>query len=88
MLAITARQVTAICKGVAKVGFVAEVKIGDVFIHLMPAEIAQAQGEELDPDNPGPLKPSNNTESGGAGRRKGSLRVTFRSPRYSPFVSE
>lgn len=51
-LALTARQVTAICKGAAKAGFVAEVKIGDVFVRLMPAGMAQKQGIGFDPDNP------------------------------------
>ncbi|CAI2932455.1 hypothetical protein [Aminobacter niigataensis] len=51
-LALSARQVTAICKGAAKAGFVAEVKIGDIFVRLMPAEMAQAQGVGFDPDNP------------------------------------
>lgn len=35
-LALTARQVTAICKGAAKAGFVAEVQIGDVTVRLVP----------------------------------------------------
>lgn len=51
-LALTARQVTAICKGAAKAGFVAEVKIGDVFVRLMPGEMANAQGVGFDPDKP------------------------------------
>lgn len=51
-LALTVRQVTAICKGAAKAGFVAEVKIGDVFVRLMPAGMAQTQGVGFDPDNP------------------------------------
>ena len=35
-LAIPARQVTALCKGAAKAGYVAEVKIGDVVVRLIP----------------------------------------------------
>lgn len=41
-LALPARQVTALCKGAAKAGFVAEVKIGDTVIRLVPGENAQA----------------------------------------------
>lgn len=33
---LPSRQVTAICRGAAKAGFVAEVKIGDVVIRLIP----------------------------------------------------
>ena len=44
-LAITARQVTALCKGAAKAGFVAEVKIGDVLVRLVPANDAQEKPE-------------------------------------------
>lgn len=40
-LALPARQVTALCKGAAKAGYVAEVKIGDVVIRLVPAVLAQ-----------------------------------------------
>ena len=36
-LILPARQVTAICKGAAKAGFIAEVKIGDVVVRLIPA---------------------------------------------------
>jgi hypothetical protein len=39
-LALPARQVAALCKGAAKAGFVAEVKIGDVVIRLVPKENA------------------------------------------------
>lgn len=35
-LSLPSRQVTAICKGAAKAGFVAEVKIGDVVVRLIP----------------------------------------------------
>ncbi|MFI0844471.1 hypothetical protein [Mesorhizobium sp. IMUNJ 23232] len=35
-LDISARQVTAICKGAAKAGFVAEIKIGEVVVRLVP----------------------------------------------------
>ena len=40
-LALPARQVTALCKGAAKAGYVAEVKIGDVVIRLVPAANSQ-----------------------------------------------
>lgn len=42
-LDLRSRQVTAICRGAAKAGFVAVVKIGDTVIHLMPREDAQAE---------------------------------------------
>lgn len=41
-LAISARQVTAICKGAAKAGFVAEVIIGGVTVRLVPGGASQA----------------------------------------------
>ena len=40
-LAIPQRQVTAICKGAAKAGFVAEVKIGEVVVRLIPEDQAK-----------------------------------------------
>lgn len=40
-LALDQKQVTALCKGAAKAGCVAEVKIGDVVIRLIPIEKAQ-----------------------------------------------
>jgi hypothetical protein len=43
-LALPARQVTALCKGAAKAGFIPEVKIGDVVIRLIPEENAQPKG--------------------------------------------
>jgi hypothetical protein len=45
LLALRQRQVTAICKGAAKAGFVAEVKIGDVVVRLIPANDAQGKPE-------------------------------------------
>ena len=44
-LALKQKQVTALCKGAAKAGFVAEVKIGDVVVRLIPIESAQAKPE-------------------------------------------
>ncbi|MGO4449054.1 hypothetical protein AB4Y96_09015 [Phyllobacterium sp. TAF24] len=35
---LPSRQVTALCKGAAKAGFVAEVKIGDVIVRLVPED--------------------------------------------------
>lgn len=40
-LAIPQRQVTAICRGAAKAGFVAEVKIGEVVVRLIPEDQAK-----------------------------------------------
>lgn len=37
-LDITARQVTAICEGAKKAGCIAEIKIGNAFIRLVPEE--------------------------------------------------
>lgn len=42
-LKITERQVTALCNGAAKAGFIAEVKIGDVVVRLIPEDHAQPQ---------------------------------------------
>lgn len=42
-LPLPARQVTALCKGAAKAGYIAEVKIGDVVIRLIPAANSQEQ---------------------------------------------
>lgn len=40
-LALPERQVTALCRGAAKAGHIAEVKIGDVVIRLVPKDDAQ-----------------------------------------------
>ncbi|MCA0276316.1 MAG: hypothetical protein LCH86_09945 [Proteobacteria bacterium] len=37
-LAIKQKQVTAICKGAAKAGYIPVVKIGDVVVQLVPAD--------------------------------------------------
>lgn len=37
------KQVTALCKGAAAAGCIAEVKIGDVFIRLIPIDHAQPE---------------------------------------------
>lgn len=42
-LALPARQVTALCKGAAKAGYIPEVKIGDVVIRLIPKADAQPE---------------------------------------------
>lgn len=46
-LPLPARQVTALCKGAAKAGYIAEVKIGDVVIRLVPAANSQ-EPEKVD----------------------------------------
>lgn len=40
-IALPSRQVTAICRGAAKAGFVAEVKIGNIVVRLIPEGHAQ-----------------------------------------------
>lgn len=40
-LDIPARQVTALCKGAAKAGYVPVVKVGNAFVHLLPADSIQ-----------------------------------------------
>ena len=50
-LALPARQVTALCKGAAKAGCIAEVRIGDVVVRLVPEHHAQKvleQDEEIE----------------------------------------
>jgi hypothetical protein len=42
-LPLKQRQVTALAKGAAAAGCIAEVKIGDVVIRLVPKDSAQAQ---------------------------------------------
>jgi len=53
-LKITERQVTALCNGAAKAGFIAEVKIGDVVVRLIPEDHAQAP-RKLDENKSGYL---------------------------------
>ena len=48
-LALKQKQVTAICKGAAKAGFVAEVKIGDVVVRLIPEDRAQEEHRQAQP---------------------------------------
>ena len=50
-LALKQKQVTAICRGAAKAGFVAEVKIGDVVVRLIPANDPQAKPDVDDPES-------------------------------------
>jgi hypothetical protein len=40
-LALTERQITVLCRGAAKAGHIAEVKIGEVVIRLVPAANSQ-----------------------------------------------
>lgn len=42
-LGIKQKQVTALCKGAAAAGCIAEVKIGDVFVRLIPNGLAQPE---------------------------------------------
>lgn len=42
-LALTERQITVLCRGAAKAGHVAEVKIGDVIVRLIPKDDAQPE---------------------------------------------
>lgn len=53
-LALPERQVTALCRGAAKAGHIAEVKIGDVVIRLVPRDDAQER-EKVDPKGEGYL---------------------------------
>jgi hypothetical protein len=46
-LALKQKQVTALCKGAAAAGCIAEVKIGDVVIRLVPAANSQS-GRPID----------------------------------------
>lgn len=46
-LALPERQVTALCRGAAKAGHIAEVKIGNVVVRLIPKEDAQ-EPEKVD----------------------------------------
>ncbi|WP_192180492.1 hypothetical protein [Mesorhizobium amorphae] len=50
-LAISARQITAICKGVAKAGFVAEVVINGIVVRLVPEGRAKSAAS-LSEDEP------------------------------------
>jgi hypothetical protein len=49
-LALPARQVTALCRGAAKAGYVPEVKIGDVVIRLVPAETERPIDNDAGPE--------------------------------------
>lgn len=44
---LPSRQVTALCRGAAKAGFVAEVKIGDVVVRLIPDD-HRAEKKDVD----------------------------------------
>ncbi len=44
-LPITQKQVTALCKGAAAAGHIAEVKIGDVVVRLIPADHANENAQ-------------------------------------------
>jgi hypothetical protein len=51
-LPLPARQVTALAKGAAKAGCIAEVKIGDMVIRLVPADKAQPESSIADDADP------------------------------------
>jgi hypothetical protein len=51
-LALKQKQITALCKGAEKAGCIAEVKIGDVVVRLIPANQIREnpaidEGEEI-----------------------------------------
>lgn len=51
-LAISARQVTAICQGAAKAGFIPEIVIDGVTVRLLPEHLVrQDRGKEMDHDD-------------------------------------
>jgi hypothetical protein len=43
-LALPAKQVTALCKGAAKAGYIPEITIGSVTVRLVPEEKATSKG--------------------------------------------
>lgn len=47
-LALPERQVTALCRGAAKAGFIAEVNIGGLVVRLIPEDHAQRE-RPIDP---------------------------------------
>lgn len=52
-LALTERQITVLCRGAAKAGHFAEVKIGGVVVRLIPKDDAQREppidsGEDIE----------------------------------------
>ncbi|NMG39865.1 hypothetical protein GRZ55_11485 [Chelativorans sp. ZYF759] len=47
-LDITARQVTALCKGAQKAGYAPVIQLGDVFVRLVPEERACAESQRKD----------------------------------------
>lgn len=47
-LALKQKQVTAICKGAAKAGCIAEVKIGDVVVRLVPEALVTQDNRKID----------------------------------------
>ncbi|TGR83546.1 hypothetical protein EN866_34105 [Mesorhizobium sp. M2D.F.Ca.ET.223.01.1.1] len=51
-LALKQKQITALCKGAKAAGCIAEVKIGDVFVRLIPNAYAQAERSIDDTANP------------------------------------
>lgn len=51
-LPLKQKQVTALAKGAAAAGCIAEVKIGDVFVRLVPIDYAQPKRRIDEPANP------------------------------------
>ncbi|MEI8714765.1 hypothetical protein [Mesorhizobium sp. ISC11] len=48
-LALTERQITVLCRGAAKAGHFAEVKIGDVIVRLIPKSDDEQPTRPIDP---------------------------------------
>lgn len=46
-LDITARQVTAICEGAKKAGYIPEIKIGNAYIRLIPQDLLNDVSDEM-----------------------------------------
>ncbi len=44
-LDVTAQQIAAICKGAKRAGYIAEIKIGNAFIRLVPEELSEGLHE-------------------------------------------
>lgn len=51
-LAITARQITALCKGAEKAGYAPIVQIGNIWVRLVPEEHAIPPQPKNDVDEP------------------------------------
>jgi hypothetical protein len=49
-LELPARQVAAICRGAARAGCIAVIRIGGVVVELVPKDVARAAANPLDND--------------------------------------